>query len=604
MSAEPRDLCQEGGSLEMARKSPAKQRASPRRHLDYSPVKSTLKEACSYWTCRKDGVPCKDKQKIGVLVMLCTSCIAFVGAVLLWTTDIAHNLTLSALVIKNDTQLYDWWKDPPVETTYTLRVFNYTNSDAYLNGKDKKLKLVEIGPYVYRSRRTKVYVEFDEDGEIVTFQDNRTYEFLPDQSIGVSEDDQVIVPNLPLLGSASVMHDSHYIVRMGLATILKTMKVEPFMKMRVGDFFWGYDDPLFNLARNVVPSFSDVPFEDFGLMAAISGVSRDRVSIHTGLKDKKKLGVISKFNGENSLPYWNGYECNRVDGSEGSIFPLLALPKIKIPPPTTKAEAIQEENITEKPEGNNGHHNDTDRSHPEEKSDQLRLTLFNYELCRRFPIVPSEEVEAFGFPAIRFRPAEDVFDDAVKNPRHKCFCDPEQSTCPPSGVFNETPCAYGAPIMLSFPHFYSAEKSLLESFEGLNPVKELHEFSMDILPGLGLPLGGKTRLQLNAMVRKGIWQLNGFPKNLIIPISWFEMEVKDLPEDIRSAIRMVTHTLPQAQQATRWLLLGLSFVLMVAVIALITKRARAECKENRSKKMVLSTDPGKQEEMAFLDRNS
>ncbi|XP_071438644.1 scavenger receptor class B member 1-like isoform X1 [Hetaerina americana] len=533
-----------------------------------------MRAAAPPWMCFRRKAGAEEKQKNAILVLFCASCFAFVGAVLLWTTDVVNSLILSGLVIENNTQLFEWWRAPPVDTIFKLRVFNYTNSEAYLNGTDKKLRLQELGPYIYKSRRSKAYVEFDEGGEIVTFQENRTYEFLPEESRGFHEDDPVVVPNMALLGAASVMHDAHYVVRVGLGAVLQTLSVEPFLRLRVGEFFWGYDDPLFDIARTIVPSLSDVPFDRFGVMASLNGISNDRVSIHTGLKNRSTLGVIAKFNGEDSLPYWNDYECNRVDGSEGTIFPLLALPPIDV-----GASA--------------------------EDAARHRLTVFNYELCRRFPLEPTEEVRTHdGIPAIRFRPPPGVFDDARRNPAHKCFCDPEESTCPPSGVFNATPCAYGAPIMASFPHFYMGDESLLEPFEGLNPKKELHEFTLDIQPILGVPLGGVSRLQLNAMVRisKGIWQLNGFPKNLILPIAWFELGVEELPNEVKSAIKMATQTSQLVQQGLKWMLLLSSIVLMLIVIALVLKKPCADCRKKKRGKLVLVSDHGKQESMAFLDR--
>jgi hypothetical protein len=38
----------------------------------------------------------------------------------------------------------------------------------------------------------------------------------------------------------------------------------------------------------------------------------------------------------------------------------------------------------------------------------------------------------------------------------------------------------GAPVMMSFPHFYLAEPSLLEAVEGLKPDPEKHDGFLDI----------------------------------------------------------------------------------------------------------------------------
>lgn len=43
-------------------------------------------------------------------------------------------------------------------------------------------------------------------------------------------------------------------------------------------------------------------------------------------------------------------------------------------------------------------------------------------------------------------------------------------------------CLIDAPVYLSFPHFYQADQSLLEPFEGLTPDKEKHETYFKIQP--------------------------------------------------------------------------------------------------------------------------
>ena len=78
----------------------------------------------------------------------------------------------------------------------------------------------------------------------------------------------------------------------------------------------------------------------------------------------------------------------------------------------------------------------------------------------------------------------------------------------------------GAPIALSFPHFYQADPSFREAVGGLNPKyywsevwcfifheillcrKEKHEFYVDISPEFGFPLAIRPRFQLNAIIQR------------------------------------------------------------------------------------------------------
>lgn len=66
------------------------------------------------------------------------------------------------------------------------------------------------------------------------------------------------------------------------------------------------------------------------------------------------------------------------------------------------------------------------------------------------------------------------------NADNECFCPKtedengnEVSNCPTSGLVNMMPCVE-APILISYPHFYLADKSLLEYPIGVKPIPEIH----------------------------------------------------------------------------------------------------------------------------------
>ena len=93
--------------------------------------------------------------------------------------------------------------------------------------------------------------------------------------------------------------------------------------------------------------------------------------------------------------------------------------------------------------------------------------------------------------------------------------------------------ATGAPLALSYPHFYmvglqsracksrplskyppldssfssfkcigQADPWYLNSVEGLKPEKEKHEFYVDIAPKFGFPLAIRPKFQLNAIIER------------------------------------------------------------------------------------------------------
>lgn len=196
----------------------------------------------------------------------------------------------------------------------------------------------------------------------------------------------------------------------------------------------------------------------FGMLTTRSGISADTITIHSGVDDIGKLGVIDQFAGSSTLSMWSTDECNRIDGTDGSQFP------------------------------------------PQYMDKKHTLHVFSKAFCRRFPLEFSEEVNILdGIPAWRYRPPTNVFAHPDQNEQNQCFCDRADS-CAPSGTFNVSKCFGDAPILLSFPHFFSGDSSLFANLDGLNPNEELHRTYADIHPRMGFPIGGSSRIQINLQV--------------------------------------------------------------------------------------------------------
>jgi scavenger receptor class B, member 1 len=52
-----------------------------------------------------------------------------------------------------------------------------------------------------------------------------------------------------------------------------------------------------------------------------NSTSPDRVTMFTGVDDVTKYGIIDKYNGRSHMTGWLEERCNRLNGSDGSIFP-------------------------------------------------------------------------------------------------------------------------------------------------------------------------------------------------------------------------------------------------------------------------------------------
>lgn len=62
---------------------------------------------------------------------------------------IIHYVLFQQMVIENNTRSFDMWRHVPAKPKYKVYIFNYTNAERYQNGLDTKLKVQELGPYVY-----------------------------------------------------------------------------------------------------------------------------------------------------------------------------------------------------------------------------------------------------------------------------------------------------------------------------------------------------------------------------------------------------------------------------------------------------------------------
>ncbi|KAJ2943399.1 hypothetical protein O0L34_g12208 [Tuta absoluta] len=463
-----------------------------------------------------------DRKYYCLLTLLsATFVLSLIGTIFFCFTSTINDVILSNMVIRNNSLAYSIWRRPNVQPHMKVHIFNYTNWEAVRDGYEDKLKVEDVGPYVYSQQIERVNIKFD--GDRLSFQERNNFTFLPEKSTGAYFD-KVVVPNLPLLGVLSKAYDMNMnsFAQLGLDSALNTWANHPnaFLELPITRFLWGYEDSIISTAKPFLSIQGKLNFDNFGLLVTKNGTVSDRLTINTGENDKDKMNMIEKLNGEDSLKFWGSPECNRIEGSDGSIFPPTLLDR-KIP-----------------------------------------LQVFMPNLCRRIPYLYEEDVEvADGITLLRYRMPKNAFDDPDHNPANQCYCEIDTGVCPPKGVINVTACAMGAPALVSFPHFNEGADILTEDIEGLHPNPNLYENFLDVHPTLGIALSGKSSLQLNIQVRRTEffssvkWMKNG----LILPIAWIEMSVEELPESLRSLVYHGTYSTAAVQ-------LGL---IVISVLALI-----------------------------------
>jgi len=283
---------------------------------------------------------------------------------------------------------------------------------------------------------------------------------------------------------------------------------------------------------------------EWGLFRDRNVTLRKPLKVHHGVDDVSRKGWLEEFDGSRTLGWWEpGSECDAVAGQDSSTLP---------PWP--------------------------DRTKP--------IQMFISLMCRSIRLDWEQDTEHAGLTSARFVPLPSALgsptdpDPTRANPANQCYCR-EGFSCYKTGVLNMAPCKtrpdlpLGAPIALSYPHFYQADPSYLDAVEGLAPDKERHQFYVDVLPEFGFPLAIRPRFQLNAVIRRDtdVDIMSQFPDELILPFLWAEDGFSEPSEKMAAAISFGLRAPMLVGGAGGGALLGLG-LLLATVGAVWLVRAR------------------------------
>uniref|UniRef100_T1H2B7 Scavenger receptor class B member 1 n=1 Tax=Megaselia scalaris TaxID=36166 RepID=T1H2B7_MEGSC len=213
------------------------------------------------------------------------------------------------------------------------------------------------------------------------------------------------------------------------------------------------------------------------------------------------FGYLSKLNGLDYIPAWEGTACANINGSEGSFFP------------------------------------------PREITKSNRVNVYDKDLCRVIPLVYQRSLEKDGIVVDLFELDDLAYGNSIAIKENECFDD--ESFSPKRGIQNISPCHYGAPVYLSNPHFYQTDDIYLNAVEGLVPNESNHKTYFKIQPKIGVPLEGKVRIQLNLKVTNApyISAVKNF-RDFMFPIMWMEEGISELTPEIKRWIYLATVIAP------------------------------------------------------------
>ncbi|RWS22058.1 CD36-like protein 5, partial [Leptotrombidium deliense] len=231
----------------------------------------------------------------------------------------------------------------------------------------------------------------------------------------------------------------------------------------------------FGITLEEFPKEAIPPNNEFGLLAGRNDTPEGPYEVYTGLTDAGPVLQFVSYKDQKKLKWWKGDRCNQINGSDGSLF---------------KA-GLQ----------------------PEDK-----LYAFAADICRSAALIYVRESEFMGIPSFRYE-GDPIFMDAHA-PENECFCMyKNENKCKIDGLFDLSHCQFGAPLLLTSPHFIFFP-DLQKNIDGLTPNIDDHMTYVEVQPTLGAVLYGIKRIMFVIRVENnpGIRNI----RNNFIPFVWAE----------------------------------------------------------------------------------
>lgn len=465
---------------------------------------------------------------------------AVVGAVLALTFPLFYHAILNyELSLQKGTLSYKLWDEPPVSMYIKFYLFNITNSEDVVNNQAKPI-LRQLGPYTFKESHQRVNIQ-PHDNYTMTYQQRRVWHFVEELSNGTLRDN-ITTLNVPLVGATYTLRFQPLWYKVGFNRIVKLLGSQMFVTKNASQLlFDGYPDPLLELGKRLPPG-TFPPFDKFAwFYQRNNSDSYDGVfNIFTGADHIKKMGEMDLWNYASQTNYYESY-CGMVNGSFGEAWAP--------------------------------------------RRNKTNISMYITDICRSVTLDYEKDVVDAGVSSYRFAANEKVFSNATDHPDNWCFC--SGGVCNPSGVGNSSTCRFGAPVFVSYPHYYLADPYYINQVEGLSPKKDLHQFFIDLEPEMAVPTSVRARLQINILIEPDIdIEAVRNVNRMFLPLVWFEISA-DLTPDLGFWINFANQ-LPMYGTATFFAIFCLSLVgVAVSGVFLVKRRSRTHA--------IASADPNSKE---------
>ncbi|XP_053622044.1 scavenger receptor class B member 1-like isoform X1 [Plodia interpunctella] len=441
------------------------------------------------------------------------------------------------VVLSNGGEIFEMWRKPEVELYCRVFLFNVTNAEEYLAGTDSKLKLQEVGPYVYREALEHDITGFNPNGTLSAIP-RHPLTWVEELSEGNKEDDVLYLPHIALLSIANVVARQGFMTQFGLNNLITITRSQPLAMMTAKEFMMGYKSELMTLGNTFMPGW--IYFDKLGLIDRMYDFNGDYETIYTGETQLEYSGLIDTYKGSSDLPHWEGKHCSNVrNASDGTKF---------------KGGVTRNETIL----------------------------FYRKSMCRAAPLIPVQEGVKSGLNAYMYTFPENMLDNGKYIEENKCFC--RKGKCLPAGLIDVTDCYYGFPIALSYPHFYKGDDILFSKVEGLTPNREAHETRFWIEPTSGLPLDVSSKMQIN-MAIGDVSKIKNADKfsNMYLPLLWFDIRMYSLTPSLEHRFNLYLNVLPIVEQGAMYILFISAACLILSSVYILTFKVMFKTVANKKK---------------------
>lgn len=435
--------------------------------------------------------------------------------------------------LKPGSLLFKEWTKSSLPIYMQYFMFNLTNPEQVMDGAIPNV--TQIGPYSYKELRSNKVINWTSDKSIVTFMPNRTFIFDPDTSCAGCNDkeDSFVTVNIPLLTVALKLKNTDLTNYSRCLELLQIVadgyEVKLFQSKTVYEILWGYTDDLLNTIVNIQTpecpgdaAKGASPFVQLQFNNTYYGIS----AVNSGQVDINELEKFTMWRGESHLSWWSDKYGNMINGTDGTQF----APKLS-------------------------------------KDDTLYV--FSPEICRSIYLNYESKVKVKRIELYRFISPKELFESGDEYPPNKGFCVPPG--CLQSGLLNISLCQpMNPPVIISAPHFYQGNKSLLKTVNGLDPVKSAHESYLDVEPTTGIVMRVARRVQINVALQSvdTIKQTVGKFKPVFLPVM-FVNESAVISEEKAKEFRSKVYGALVASKVVQYFLIALGLLFILAAVVLV-----------------------------------